>query len=138
MSGETISYGEEGDFQKRLQREYPEEIIFYDSKLFVWHFIREEKMSILYLFNEALLRGISSASVANNSFFEVLVSPVLLVYYLFRAAFFAGAKFISSLFTKKHFFTLLHEYYVNDVWRSIGGSWYRSKLLYRALLGGKS
>lgn len=132
MNGETINYGEEGDFQKRLQKDYPSEIIFYDSKLFVWHFIRNEKMSIPYLFNDALLRGISSAKVANNGFLRVLVSPILLIYYLVRAIFLAGWRLLWSFFSKDHFFTLLHQDYTRNTWRSVGGAWYRSKLLLRS------
>lgn len=134
MSGVTINFGEEQDFQKRLIAKYPRELIWYNSSLFVWHYIREEKMSVPYLFKVALIRGESSAKAGNQTLLNLVISPFLLVFFITRAVLSALWKLILSLFTKEHFFTLLHEDYKSRFWRSIGVSWYRSKILLKKIL----
>lgn len=137
MNGEVINYGEEKDFQIRLQNQFPNEIIYYDSSLFVWHFIRNEKMSITHLFNDAFSRGISAAKMKNSSLLASLIAPILLSIYLVRASFLMVWRLIVSLFSKEHFFTLLHQDYESNTWRSIGGAWYRTKLLFKSTVSNK-
>jgi glycosyltransferase involved in cell wall biosynthesis len=49
MSGRRISYGEEVHLIRRLRAENPEASIFYDPRLFLHHFVRPEKTSLLSL-----------------------------------------------------------------------------------------
>lgn len=128
MNGETISYGEEQDFQKRLVAKWPSEIILYSSKVFVWHCIRDEKMSILYAFKEALVRGEYSVKKEEN-FLVLFISPVLLFYFSFKMLLSGLYKFIQSVFVEEHFFTLLYKDYVGGIWRGVGASWCRTKRL---------
>ena len=130
MSGETINYGEEQDFQKRLVTQFPKEVIYYISELFVWHCIRTEKISISYLFKEAIIRGEASAKTANLSFLDLLVTPILLVASVLRAFLSFVIKLFQSFFVKEHFFTLLYQDYKSATWRDIGGLWYKTKRLF--------
>lgn len=125
MSGKKISYGEEQDFQKRLKQEFPDEVIYYDSSLFVWHLIRDEKISLPRLFTEALIRGQSSAKEKDFSWLQIMISPLLLIAVIARALSSALWSFIKSLFSEEHFLTLLHQDYKNRTWRDIGAVWYR-------------
>lgn len=128
MSGERISYGEGPDLQRRFIKQYPHEVIWFNPNLFVWHFIRDEKISMVYRFKEALIRGASSAKTGEKSWSRLFLSPFLLLYFSFKALFSAFWKFIQSLFFNKHFFTLLHSDYIDRTWRDIGASLYRTKL----------
>ena len=138
MSGETINYGEEQDFQKRLRLQYPNEVTWYNSKLFVWHCIRVEKISIYYLYKEALIRGQSSAKTKSYSGLELVISPILLLFFLLRAIGSFTMKFVWSIFSKEHFFSLLHEDYKSRVWRDIGVSEQRVKLLISLIFKGRT
>lgn len=128
MNGETIGYGEGPDFQKRFIEKNPGEVIWFNPELFVWHLIRNEKISIVYRFKEALVRGKYSVKGKEIHFLILLISPILLFYFSLKALFSVFWKFIQSLFLDKHFFTLLHNDYVDRTWRDIGASWYKTKL----------
>jgi len=130
MTGNTLNYGEEQDFQKRFISQYPDEVIWYNSKLFVWHLIRDEQMSILHDFKEALIRGQSSAKEKEFSLLQLMLSPFLLIAVIGRALLSALWVLIKSLFSKEHFFTSLHRDYQNRVWRDIGAVWYRVNKLF--------
>ncbi len=132
MTGNRLNYGEEQDFQKRFTLQYPGEVIWYNSKLFVWHLIRDEQMSILHDFKESLIRGQSSAKEKEFSLLQLILSPFLLIVVIGRALFSALWALIKSLFSKEHFLTLLHRDYQNRVWRDIGAVWYRFKKLLKS------
>jgi len=138
MTGEKISYGEGPDFQQRFLTEYPNEVIWYNPKLFVWHLIRDEKISIVYRFKEALIRGASAAELAKGVSRELLLlSPLLLIYYVFYASLSATRYLVISIFSREHFYTLLHNDYQKKTWRDIGRAWYRSKLLFKSFFRSK-
>ncbi len=44
MSGKTIGYGEETHLFKRLSELYPNAVLYYEPRLFVYHLVRPEKM----------------------------------------------------------------------------------------------
>jgi glycosyltransferase involved in cell wall biosynthesis len=134
MSGGTINYGEGPDFQRRFIEKYPDEVIWYNPRFFVWHLIRDEKISIKYRFKEALIRGQSSAKTKKYSISELLFSPFLLLFFVARAMASFVWKLAQSLFSKEHFFSLLYQDYKRSVWRDIGSAMYRSKLLIRHFL----
>lgn len=124
MNSEKIAYGEEQDFQKRYIAMYPEAKIFYDPDLFVWHYVRAEKMSLKHLFKDAFSRGFYAAKAKSISPWEIIISPVLILLYIVRAIGSLIVKLVKSLFSKEHLFTLLHNDYKSNTWRSIGYSWY--------------
>lgn len=129
MAGDTLNYGEEQDFQKRYILKKPNEVIWYSTDLFVWHFIRDEKMSIKHLFNEAIIRGRSSARTNNQSLILIRLSPLLLIGSVVRAVFSAIYKFFQSIFFNKPYFSLLYQDYKRGVWRDIGGLWEKVLIL---------
>ncbi len=130
MNGDVINYGEEQDFQKRLVDEHSNEVIWYCSELFVWHGIRTDKISISYLFKEALIRGAAAQKGKDHSLKTLLFSPTLLIGAVFRAIFSFLIKLLESSFTQDHFFTLLYEDYRNSHWRDIGGLFEKVKRLF--------
>lgn len=134
MSGNTVAYGEEVDFQIRFIKKYPSECIWYDPDLYVRHCVRKEKMSIKYLFEDALRRGYTSAELKQSTFKKVKFSPVMLAYFSVRAVSSTIMKFIKSLVTPNHFLTLLSEDYKNGTWSDIGRAWFRTKFLIRKIL----
>ncbi|MCD5380643.1 glycosyltransferase family 2 protein [Candidatus Gracilibacteria bacterium] len=133
MNGETIAYGEGPEFQQRFINNYPNEVIYYHSDLFVWHLIRDEKITIIGRFKDALVRGISQAELSTKKPSRKLLykSPFLVIYYSTRCFFSALAKLPKSFFSNEHYFTLLHQDYENNNWAEIGRAWYRSKLLFK-------
>ena len=46
MVGEKIAYAEETELQKRVRSMWPDEVIRYDPKVYVWHLVRPEKMTL--------------------------------------------------------------------------------------------
>jgi len=131
MNGESMNYGEEQDFQKRLIAQFPEEIILYISALYVWHLIREEKMSMGFLFKDALIRGVSSTKlIKNHSFLTLVLSPVFLVFTTIKAILSYLYKLVISFLSKESFYTLLYNDYQKGTWRDIGTSLGLLKLLF--------
>ena len=49
MSGNKLGYGEESHFQRRLRATMPDELIYYDPKLYILHLVRPEKMTWRYI-----------------------------------------------------------------------------------------
>ncbi len=130
MNGETVGYGEEPEFQQRFINKYPNEVTYYHSDLFVWHLIRDEKITIIGRFKDALARGMSQAELATKPSKALLIkSPFLLVYHSVKSVLSAIIKFPKSFFSSNHYFTLLHQDYDNNNWAEIGKSYHWSKLL---------
>ena len=57
MVGERLGYGEETVIQRRICREFPEELIYYEPRLMVFHLVRAEKMSILWCARQMFVSG---------------------------------------------------------------------------------
>lgn len=131
MDGETINYGEEVDFQKRFIEATENEVIWYDEKVFLWHSIRSEKMSMWFLFKDALIRGASTAELQISSAEELRKAPYQLSYSMFLALRSYFVKLFYSLIYNKNFFGLLYDDYKDSTWKNIGGSWYKVKQLLR-------
>lgn len=129
MCGKKTAYGEEQDFQKRYLAKYPQAVIFYDPELFVWHYVRTEKMSIRYLFKDALFRGFYAAKAKDKSLGRILFAPVLMVIFSLRALICFVSKAIKSLYSREHFYTLLYQDYTDNVWRPMGFYWYNLQQL---------
>jgi len=49
MSGNKLGYGEESHFQRRVRATMPDELIYYDPKLYTYHLVRPEKMTWRYI-----------------------------------------------------------------------------------------
>jgi len=49
MAGQKIAYGEETELQRRIRAMRPDELIYYDPKLYVWHLVRPEKMVLRWI-----------------------------------------------------------------------------------------
>lgn len=130
MNGDVLNYGEEVEFQKRFLKEYPDELVWYDSKVFVWHCIRDMKMKISFLLKDAFVRGGSSAELQNLPKDKLRQAPLHLVFFVLKALYSALKKGLRSIATRQHFFFLLYEDYKNGTWRDIGGAWYKTKKLF--------
>lgn len=57
MSGQQIAMGEETDLQKRIRLALVDSLIYYDPKLFVYHLVRAEKMSIAWTAKYRFISG---------------------------------------------------------------------------------
>ena len=55
MSGEKIAYGEETALQISIRADMPEEVIYYDPRLYVFHLVREEKMTMRWFVQRLLV-----------------------------------------------------------------------------------
>lgn len=130
MKGDVIAYGEEQDFQRRYLAQFNHEEVFYNPDLFVWHYIRNEKLSMRFLFKDALLRGQYVEKQKPKSLLKLLTSPLMLLFTSLRAISFMLVWFAVSLLKREHFFTLLHHDYRKNTWRSIGQSWYHFSRLF--------
>jgi len=57
MVGQKLAYAEETDLQKRIRAMWPDELIHYDPKLYVWHLVRPEKMALTWNVTSHFLGG---------------------------------------------------------------------------------
>ena len=57
MSGNKLSYGEESHFQRRMRATMPDELIYYDPKLYTYHLVRPEKMTWRYILSSRFSSG---------------------------------------------------------------------------------
>jgi len=57
MVGQKLAYGEETDLQKRIRATRPDELIYYDPKLYVWHLVRPEKMILRWILTSYFIAG---------------------------------------------------------------------------------
>lgn len=57
MSGNKVAYGEESHFQRRVRTALPDELIYYDPRLYAYHLVRPEKMSWRYILSSRFSSG---------------------------------------------------------------------------------
>jgi glycosyltransferase involved in cell wall biosynthesis len=57
MSGNKLAYGEESHFQRHLRATMPDELIYYDPKLYIYHLVRPEKMTWRYILSSRFSGG---------------------------------------------------------------------------------
>jgi glycosyltransferase involved in cell wall biosynthesis len=57
MVGDRLGYGEETVFQRRVYRECPEEAIYYEPRLTVFHLVRSEKMTLAWCAKQMFVSG---------------------------------------------------------------------------------
>lgn len=57
MSGDKLGYGEESHFQRHLRATMPDELIYYDPKLYTYHLVRPEKMTWRYILSSRFGSG---------------------------------------------------------------------------------
>ena len=57
MSGRNLAYGEETELQKRIRAGMPDAIIYYDPKLYVYHLVSSEKMSLCWTLRSCFMGG---------------------------------------------------------------------------------
>ena len=87
MSGEKLGYGEETALQRAIRATMPDELIYYDTKLYVDHLVRPEKMTLRWALKSWFVNGRSSYQVyrddnpqaAEQSRFKLLIKAVLTI-----------------------------------------------------------
>jgi len=67
MSGENLGYHEETDLILRIAAMFPNEVIYYHPDLYLYHLVREEKMSLLWYFRAWFAIGQYSVSSSKGS-----------------------------------------------------------------------
>lgn len=71
MNGASLGYSEENELQDRIRVHYPEVMIYFDPNLFIKHYVRPEKMKIIWRFNQQYKLGSSEAIIKSNLFGEI-------------------------------------------------------------------
>ena len=57
MTGNTIGYGEEPAMIRMVRKVFPDEHVYYDPKLFVYHLVRPHKMKVSWYLRERFVGG---------------------------------------------------------------------------------
>lgn len=57
MCGDSLGYGEETVMQRRIRASRPDELIYYDPKLYVYHLVSPEKMSLRWVARRRFVDG---------------------------------------------------------------------------------
>ncbi len=71
MSGHKIGYGEESELQRRIRETMPDALIYYNPKLYVYHLVRPEKMTLLWALNSHFVDGRCSYHVFDGNTSQV-------------------------------------------------------------------
>jgi glycosyltransferase involved in cell wall biosynthesis len=66
MSDKKLGYCEETELQKRIRKTMPNELIYYEPKLQVFHLVRPEKMTSSWVLNSSFACGRHSYNVFQN------------------------------------------------------------------------
>jgi hypothetical protein len=72
MSGNKIAYGEETVLLKLISSNMPEEIIYYDPRLYVYHLVLSKKMTMNWIIRSSFSHGRYSCYFSN----KVLVDDI--------------------------------------------------------------
>lgn len=57
MSSQKVAYGEETALQRHIRSAVPEQLIYYDPRLYVYHLVRPEKMTMRWVIRSAFPKG---------------------------------------------------------------------------------
>ena len=57
MAGTRLGYGEETSLQRRVRKEHPHEMIYYEPRLKVSHLVRPEKMRLIWCAKQMFVSG---------------------------------------------------------------------------------
>lgn len=74
MSGESIAYGEETALVKKITVDFPDEKIFFEPNLFLYHLVHESKMQLWRIIRENFSRGRHSFRVFHGG--ELSIPPL--------------------------------------------------------------
>ena len=53
MSGQEIAHGEETDLLRRIRATMPNQLIYYDPRVYVYHLVRPEKMTMRWMIRKS-------------------------------------------------------------------------------------
>jgi hypothetical protein len=69
MSGRKLAYGEETALSRRIRATMPEQVIYYDPELYVYHLVHSKNMSLHWIIRQRFATGRYSYRVfqGNNS-----------------------------------------------------------------------
>jgi len=89
MSGQTLGYGEETHLQRRIRSEMPNDIIYYDPRLYTYHLVRSEKMCIRWILYSHFVNGRNSNEIfqqtshnGRSNKLELLCQAILILFKL--------------------------------------------------------
>jgi len=71
MSGQTLGYGEETHLQRRIRSAMPNEIIYYDTRLYNYHLVRSEKMRLGWNLYSHFVNGRDSNEIFQKPFHKI-------------------------------------------------------------------
>ncbi|MGV7223720.1 MAG: glycosyltransferase [Nitrospinales bacterium] len=72
MSDKNLGYCEETELQRRIRETMPNELIYYDPRLQVFHLVRPEKMTSRWILNSSFACGRHSYNVFQNKSSKVI------------------------------------------------------------------
>ena len=97
MSGQTLGYGEETCLQRRIRSEMPDEIIYYDPRLYNYHLVRSEKMCIRWILYSYFVSGRNSNEIFQKTFQKTgrsskleLLCRSILIFFKLQASYLNG------------------------------------------------
>jgi glycosyltransferase involved in cell wall biosynthesis len=82
MTGNSIAYGEETALQVKIRSQCPEIDLFYHPKLFVYHLVRKEKMSMKWIIYDNFIDGQYSALLSLGSYAPKRIIIQSLLYHI--------------------------------------------------------
>ena len=77
MCDKKLGYGEESELQRRLRSTMTDEIVYYDPKLFVYHLVRPEQMSLRWNLKSRFVGGRYSNYVFNDNIAQAVTASKL-------------------------------------------------------------
>src|SRR4029077_13854336 len=67
MNGQKVGYGEENELQKRIRQVFGQDAIYSDPRLFVYHLVRREQMTLRWITRAFIARGRYRALISQEN-----------------------------------------------------------------------
>lgn len=119
MNGKKVAYGEETELLKRIEKTIPKSTFYYDPKVYVYHLVRPEKMTIKWLIKQRFRSGQASYQIYNKEIHKrskfslaiAILKKILFILYslIFRTPFRNKTQF-------PYILNYLHEVVSRQIW----------------------
>ena len=116
MADQKLGYGEETHLQKRIREIMPDECIYYDSTLYVYHLVRPEKMTLPWALKSFFVNGRSSYHIYRDDNPQAPRQPPfkLLIQAVLTIKTFVGDVFVGMLRRDRERYPYMQNYFYEN------------------------
>lgn len=122
MSDKKLGYCEETELQRRIRKSLPNDVIYYDPRLQVFHLVRPEKMTLRWILNSSFACGRHSYNVFQNKNSKIArtIKRNLLIKAFVTLLFFFTDIFVGILGRDREQYPYLQNYLYENTVKHVG------------------